>query len=507
MLGSMLLDNSTIPRVAAALRPADLYSRGHQAVYEAILALHGAAQPVDLVTLVPALATAGQLVAVGGVDALIALQEGVPSAARAADYARRVAELAQRRRVLERIGHARTVGLDPTASASDVAIAAEEVRAAATAALPGAAPTPAAAADFFQFKQLAASLNPRPPTSYIVESLIARPSLVIIYGQPGCFKSFLASDMGLCIAAGISWLPTLYSDSGSCRNTIQTPVGWWDYDNGERRTEDRLEALVRGHSLTASAASIPFFYSSMSQPTLNAADPSHIRNLVAAINSRSNGRPVLGANYIDNLGIISGGVDENSSDMIGVLAGLRHVVTATNATLQVLAHERKAEGLAGRMGDRLRGHTSIRGAVDLLLHVERGTGADTHRATIQSDKSRDIDVPPFSVEFHCSHRPDPTFPDRDSNDLDHAIFYAAPDEHAPLDQAILEAVKRHWETEHRAPNGSRIKKLVAVACEGESFPHSKSVVDHRLASLVRRHKLITTKDLDNANVYNLPDLF
>jgi replicative DNA helicase len=101
VLGSLLLDNQTIPDVAQVLKATDFYAPDHQTVYGAILRLADRGQPVDLVILTDALKDRGELERVGGPDFLVSLLEAVPSAANAVAYAEIVHQCALRRRLIE----------------------------------------------------------------------------------------------------------------------------------------------------------------------------------------------------------------------------------------------------------------------------------------------------------------------------------------------------------------------------------------------------------------------
>ena len=100
VLGSLLIDNQTIPDVAQILQRVDFYSPEHQAIYDAVLGLFDQGKPVDLVLLTEDLRQREQLERVGGVNALIALVEKVPSAANAEYYATIVRQAALRRHLI-----------------------------------------------------------------------------------------------------------------------------------------------------------------------------------------------------------------------------------------------------------------------------------------------------------------------------------------------------------------------------------------------------------------------
>ncbi len=105
VLGSMLIDNETIPDVAQLLHKGDFYSPDHQAIYEAMLGLFDQGKPVDLVILAEDLRQREVLERLGGPNSLVAIVERVPSAANAEYYANIVRQASLRRRLI----HACTV--------------------------------------------------------------------------------------------------------------------------------------------------------------------------------------------------------------------------------------------------------------------------------------------------------------------------------------------------------------------------------------------------------------
>jgi hypothetical protein len=245
---------------------------------------------------------------------------------------------------------------------------------------------------------LADAYQERPPLAYVVQGLFCLPSLNILYGPPGCLKSMLLAEATVCTAAGLPWLEPLPGQTVRPFQTISTPALWVDFDNGPRRTHERLEAFGRTRSLSTD---IPLAYVSMPSPWLDASDKTMVDRLITLV--RDNGFGIIA---LDNLGTISGGVDENSGAMIPVMGHLRRLAEETGAAVIVIHHQRKSTGTKGRAGDSLRGHSSIEAALDLALLIERKENSD--RVSVKSTKTRDVDVLPFAAEWTYEHKPDST---------------------------------------------------------------------------------------------------
>jgi len=100
VLGAMMVYSDCVTKVREILTEDQFYRPAHQIIYRAIcwMAEHPAKFGVpDLVTLRAALAQRGKLVAVGGVEYLVGLAQGVPTAANVKYYAGIVADKARLR--------------------------------------------------------------------------------------------------------------------------------------------------------------------------------------------------------------------------------------------------------------------------------------------------------------------------------------------------------------------------------------------------------------------------
>ena len=121
VLGSILIDVDAILRVADFLRPVDFYRAQHSDVYEAMLALHGQREPIDLVTLGDELRRRDKLDAIGGPAYLTSLMNVVPTAVHAEHYGRIVERKAVLRNLIGAAGKIAAVGYEE-ANDAEVAI-------------------------------------------------------------------------------------------------------------------------------------------------------------------------------------------------------------------------------------------------------------------------------------------------------------------------------------------------------------------------------------------------
>lgn len=115
-----MLERDAIARVVNILTPSDFYSEPHRVIYEAILALFERGDPVDIQTLGVYLRDQATLERVGGMAALMALYDAVPTAANVEHYARAVRNKATRRALIEAAEEVKRLAHDTTRETEEV---------------------------------------------------------------------------------------------------------------------------------------------------------------------------------------------------------------------------------------------------------------------------------------------------------------------------------------------------------------------------------------------------
>jgi replicative DNA helicase len=100
VLGSLLIDKDAVVEVAEFLRPEYFYQDKHTKIYEAVMSLYEAREPVDVVTVSEKLKESKSLKTVGGVTYLTELVNKVPTSAHAENYAKIVRSLAIKRELI-----------------------------------------------------------------------------------------------------------------------------------------------------------------------------------------------------------------------------------------------------------------------------------------------------------------------------------------------------------------------------------------------------------------------
>jgi len=329
---------------------------------------------------------------------------------------------------------------------------------------------------------LADAYAPRPPLVYLVEGIVPRPSLIVVYGAPGVLKSFLVADMAMCVAGGLPWLPSLPSGDANPKAVVQAPVLWCDFDNGRRRTDERVEALGKAYELPAST---PFYYVSMPSPWLDVTDAASLGLLGSLVRAKQ-----IGLCVIDNLGTVSAGADENSSEMIGVMSHLRQLAEANGLAVTLIHHQRKSTQFHARTGESLRGHSSIEAALDLALLCEREEGAP--QVVLRSTKTRDVDVLPFGAVFTYEHK-------EGTQELASARFYGMEVEDTESDRAARKAILDTVGSQRRL-NQQQLVGIVKKTLPNVGQNRIRSIADQ----LVAEGELKEGRGKHNAKLYEIP---
>ncbi len=101
VLGSILIDPNAILRVVPRLRPEDFYLERHTWIFDAILKIHERGEAIDVLTLADQLKRDGRLDEVGGISALVALANRVPTSIHVEHYAGLVERAAVLRNLIQ----------------------------------------------------------------------------------------------------------------------------------------------------------------------------------------------------------------------------------------------------------------------------------------------------------------------------------------------------------------------------------------------------------------------
>lgn len=126
VLGAVLLDKDAMINVAEFLRPEHFYKESHAVIYQAMVTLFEAHEPVDVVTVTAQLKKDGNLKTAGGSSAVSDLLNVVPTSAHAQQYGRLIQEYATKRRLVDVSAKLTELAFREEGSAQDILDEAEQ---------------------------------------------------------------------------------------------------------------------------------------------------------------------------------------------------------------------------------------------------------------------------------------------------------------------------------------------------------------------------------------------
>ena len=128
VLGSLLIDADTVPKVAAILKtPKDFFLERHGWLYGAILLLWAERKPIDYITVVDQLEANGQLENLGGPAYIMELINATPTSVNAEHYAAIVRKTANKRQLIAAAGKIASLAYDDQVDDEDAIEQAESL--------------------------------------------------------------------------------------------------------------------------------------------------------------------------------------------------------------------------------------------------------------------------------------------------------------------------------------------------------------------------------------------
>jgi hypothetical protein len=205
-------------------------------------------------------------------------------------------------------------------------------------------------------------------TDRLVRHLIGENSLPVMFGQPGCGKSFLSLDVALHVACGWPWFGLPVMKCG----VVFIPA------EGQRGIVKRIAAFRKRHGLDLDAE-IPF--AAIPLPIDLRSEHGDTSALVLAVaQARKVFDCAVGLIVIDTLSRTFGGGNENdSADMAAFVANIDRLRTETGAAVLIVHHAGKDDARG------LRGHSILKAAADTVIEVSGQDGIRTLKVEKQKD--------------------------------------------------------------------------------------------------------------------------
>lgn len=196
-------------------------------------------------------------------------------------------------------------------------------------------------------------LSQQPPTEWLIERLIERGSLMMLYGAPGEGKSFAALDWALCVATGTEWQGRPIS-----RGAVVYVAA-----EGDRGIVKRARAWIQEQG-----ADDPETFFIVREP-VQLRDDTELNLLLTQLDGR-NIKPAL--IVLDTFAKCFVGGEENSAKEVGeFIEQARRLQVRTGATVCIVHHSAKKKG---QRAPEERGSSALRGAMDTIIRLAKDKG-------------------------------------------------------------------------------------------------------------------------------------
>ena len=180
-----------------------------------------------------------------------------------------------------------------------------------------------------------------PDLDWLIDGVLPKPSFAVLYGEPGCGKTFVALSMALQIANGQPWLE---------RGVRQGRVLYLAAE-GVLGLKLRIAAHRERFGVTADKTRFL-------AETMNVTDVKDSEALVARLKEQEFMPDLI---VIDTFARVTVGMDENSAqDMGRVVDQIEYLRNVTGATILMVHHSAKNSPTE-------RGSGALRGAVDVMI--------------------------------------------------------------------------------------------------------------------------------------------
>lgn len=320
-------------------------------------------------------------------------------------------------------------------------------------------------------------LKYRPPI-WLIGDLLETDTLCLLFGDPGCGKSFVAVDIALSIATGTSF---------HNREVKRGPV-FYIAGEGFNGLTRRFEAWSQHNHVDIADAVL--FVSNRPAQFLNAANAAEVTEAVREL-ARHHGDPAL--IVVDTVARNFGAGDENStSEMVAFVAAIDSVKAEFPGSSIMLVHH---TGHSEKQ--RARGSIALKGALDAEYRLDKVDQV----IKLTNTKMKDAE-PPAAIAFNLKSvdlGDDVTSAALVETEMRHKIVTLTPNQKLAV-EAYREAVAKEWSGEGEFL-GLRLepwRELFYTAHIGDNSDTKRKAFNRARSDLIKLGRLMVEN-----NTYNL----
>ena len=208
-----------------------------------------------------------------------------------------------------------------------------------------------------------------PPIKWLVRTMYTRHGFAVMYGEPGCGKTFVALDIALSVASGRD-----FHDMDTEQGAVLYIAG-----EGVGGLGKRVRAWIDNRGAGCVERELPFYI----LPTaVNFAGPGDVEKLLSTIDELAADCGQFSLIVIDTVARALLGADENSATDIGKFVRACDAIKEHTGAAVIGIHHSGKDG-----GKGMRGSSALLGAVDTSVRVKRS--ADV--ITLSTEKQKDAE--------------------------------------------------------------------------------------------------------------------
>lgn len=210
----------------------------------------------------------------------------------------------------------------------------------------------------------AADIEPCLDANWLIDGILPRHGVGMIFGHSGTAKTFAAIDLGLRVALGWDWHG----------RTVEKGLVLYIAAEGQAGIKNRIVAFRRHHSVQVGVpfAVIPFAVD-LQHPQ---GDLARLMETVRQAAKQCGEQPAL--IVVDTLSKTFGAGQENGDDMVGYVGNLGRLANEFQCCVLPIHHRPKDQE-----SREPRGHSSLRAGIETLILIEAGS---PKRATVIKQK-------------------------------------------------------------------------------------------------------------------------
>ena len=208
-----------------------------------------------------------------------------------------------------------------------------------------------------------------PPIKFLVDSLFTEHGFSVMYGPPGCGKTFLALDIALCVATGQEF------------HEMEVKQGAVLYIAGEGvgGLGKRVKAWIDKRGVGVNEKELPFYVLPTAVDFTNPADVEKLSATIHLLEERAGGFSLI---VVDTVARALLGADENSATDIGKFVKTCDTLKQRYHAALIGIHHSGKDGSRG-----MRGSSALLGAVDTSIQIKK-SGA---QITLVTEKQKDAE--------------------------------------------------------------------------------------------------------------------